>query len=112
MRGILCLSTKMLYFLQNKYYFYGRMAMGKFKAKVSSKGWIVIPAILRRQFNITPGVIVEVGEKNGEITITPPKQDLINRLYGKWAASESLNELLLESRAFERNREEEKIRTG
>lgn len=86
--------------------------MEKYRAKVSSKGWIVIPASLRKRFNITPGVIVEVREKNGEITITPPRRDLINRLYGKWSNNETLIDALLDSRAKELDREEKKIRTG
>ena len=103
--------TTALYFYKQKYNSTVG-AMEKYRAKVSSKGWIVIPASLRKRFNITPGVIVEVREKNGKITITPPRHDLINRLYGKWADNESLIDALLDSRAKELDREEKKIRTG
>ena len=88
--------------------------MRKFKVKVSSKGWVVIPVVLRKQFNIKPGEIVELAERDGEITITPPchKVDLLDKLYGKWAHHKSLIKSLIDNRVEEFEREEKKIRTG
>jgi AbrB family looped-hinge helix DNA binding protein len=44
-------------------------------AKVSSKGQLVIPAALRRKYKLKAGSVVDFGENNGAITITPRAED-------------------------------------
>ena len=56
------------------------------KAKVSTKGWVVIPAALRRRHGLKPGSLVEFRDLDGRIVIIPRVKDAIETLYGKFAA--------------------------
>ena len=80
------------------------------KAKVSAKGWVVIPAALRKKFQIKPGTLVEFKEAGGRITIIPKLIDPVEELYGKLLKKPSLTRALMESRKEELQREEEKLR--
>jgi len=82
------------------------------KAKVSTKGWVVIPAALRRRHGLKPGALVEFRELSGKIVIIPRVTDVIEDLYGKLASETSLTKALLEDRAKELEREEAKLRAG
>jgi len=89
------------------------MIAGKvMKARVSAKGWIVIPAALRRHYGLTQGTIVEFKEAKGKIVLVPRIPDPIEGLYGKLASKLSLTEALLDERVKELKREEADIRTG
>ena len=81
------------------------------KAKVSAKGWIVIPAALRKHFGLKPGTIVEVQEMDEKIVITPGTKDPVDEFYGKLGGKRSLTEALIEDRRKELSREEAKVRT-
>jgi len=76
---------------------------------VSSKGWVVIPAPLRRKMNIKPGMRVLVDEVEGKIVLTPQADDPVESLFGKLAGGESLTKELLAEKALERGREKAKI---
>ncbi len=80
------------------------------KAKVSAKGWVVIPATLRKKFQIKPGTLVEFKEAGGRITIIPKQIDPVEELYGKLVKKPSLTHALMENRKEELRREEEKLR--
>jgi AbrB family looped-hinge helix DNA binding protein len=54
------------------------------EAKVSTKGWIVIPAALRRRYGLKPGTFVEFQEDEGKIIIIPRVADPVEELYGNW----------------------------
>ena len=82
------------------------------KAKVSAKGWVVIPAALRKRHGLKPGVWVEFRDLDGRIVIIPRVKDVIETLYGKFAAETSLTKALLEDRAKELEREDDKLRSG
>ncbi len=82
------------------------------QAKVSTKGWIVIPAPLRRRFGLKPGTLVELQEAGDKIVIIPRISDPIDELYGKLVGEVSLTEALLEDKTKELEREESKLRTG
>ncbi len=84
--------------------------MAPMQAKVSKKGWVVIPAPLRKRFGLTPGTVVELREEEGKILILPRTEDSVKELYGQLAGKISLTDALLESRA--REREKEEIHTG
>jgi AbrB family looped-hinge helix DNA binding protein len=51
-------------------------------ATVSSKGQIVIPAALRKKYRIVAGTKVAVGEREGQITLTPNPYDALLALRG------------------------------
>jgi AbrB family looped-hinge helix DNA binding protein len=76
---------------------------------VSSKGWVVIPSLFRRQIGLKPGMKMVVTESEGKIVLTPQAIDPVDELYGKLAEGESLTEGLLADRAEERDREQAKI---
>ena len=82
------------------------------KAKVSTKGWVVIPAALRKRHGLKPGSLVEFRDQDGRIVIIPRVKDVIETLYGKFASETSLTKALLEDRAKELEREEDNLRTG
>jgi len=76
---------------------------------VSSKGWVVIPSLFRRQIGLKPGMKMVVTEADGKIVLTPQAGDAVDKLYGKLADGESLTEALLADRTEEKKREKAKI---
>jgi len=82
------------------------------QAKVSTKGWIVIPASLRRRYGLKPGTLVEIEEAGDRIVIIPRMSDPVEELYGKLAGETSLTDALLEDRAKELKFEEAKLHSG
>ena len=83
------------------------------RAKVSAKGWVVIPAPLRKKYGIEPGTTVEIRDANGKIVLLPNVQNPVEDAYGMLAdGGPSLTEELLAERAKDLEREEAKIRAG
>ena len=76
---------------------------------VSSKGWVVIPSLFRRQIGLKPGMKMVVTEAEGKIVLTPQAIDHVDNLYGKLAMGESLTGALLDDRTEERDHEKAKI---
>lgn len=72
---------------------------------VSSKGWVVIPALLRKKINIHPGMKMVVSEVNRKIVLDPQPDDIVDALFGKLTGGSSLTKALLEERIEERQRE-------
>ena len=79
------------------------------KAKVSAKGWVVIPAVLRKRFGIKPGTSVEFQETGKKIVLIPWTTDPVEEFYGKLAGKTSLKEALQKDRERELKREETDI---
>ena len=80
-------------------------------AKVSKKGWVVIPHDIRERYGIRPGDKVHIIDYGGQIALVPALKDPIHELRGMFKGGPSLTEALLEERRKEREREEEKIKT-
>jgi AbrB family looped-hinge helix DNA binding protein len=80
------------------------------QSKVSSKGWVVIPAALRRRYRLKPGSIVEFREEGEKIVLVPRVPDPIEASFGMLAGRVSLTKALLEERAAELEREETVLR--
>ncbi len=76
---------------------------------VSSKGWVVIPSLFRRQIGLKPGMKMVVTETDGKIVLTPQSGDPVDMLYGKLSDGESLTDALLADRKEEIKREKAKI---
>lgn len=76
------------------------------KAKVSAKGWVVIPASLRKRFGLKPGTIVDFYEEGDKIALVPRSEDPVEAVHGKLSGKTSLTDALLEDRAEELMREE------
>jgi AbrB family looped-hinge helix DNA binding protein len=83
---------------------------GVMKAKVSAKGWVVIPAALRTRCRLKPGTVVEFQEEGNRIVLIPVESDPVEALYGKLAGRVSLTAALLEDRRAELDREEAALR--
>lgn len=77
-------------------------------ATVSSKGWVVIPAEIRRRLNIRAGDTVHIFDYGGVITIVPALEDPIEDAMGMFTSDTSLTKALLEERARDKEREERK----
>jgi AbrB family looped-hinge helix DNA binding protein len=82
------------------------------KSKVSAKGWVVIPAVLRKRFGIEPGSSIEFRETGERIVLIPESKDPVEAFYGKLAGKMSLTDALLEERRKEMRREETRVRAG
>jgi len=73
---------------------------------ISNKGWVVIPAELRKKYNLTPGTEVVVVDYGGVLSIIPAMRDPIKQGRGLLKELPSLTEDLLKERARESAREE------
>ena len=77
---------------------------------ISQKGWVVIPAELRKKYHLTPGTEVLMVDYGGVLSIIPARRDPIKQGRGLLQALPSLTEDLLIERAEERIREEARIK--
>ena len=79
-------------------------------ATVSSKGQVVIPAALRKKFRIKGGTQVAVGERDGQITLTPNPYDAMLALCGILSdVEEDVEAWWVGEKRKEREREDAKI---
>ena len=74
------------------------------RTTVSQRGQTVIPAALRRRYNIKDGDQLEWLDTEGVIKVIPAPADPIEALYGR-GRGEGLLQVLLEERARDRERE-------
>jgi AbrB family looped-hinge helix DNA binding protein len=79
------------------------------KAKVSAKGWIVIPAALRKKYGIASGDEVRVVDYGGVLALVPAFTDPVSAGRGLLKGKGRLTDALLEERRAERQREEQKV---
>ena len=77
---------------------------------ISNKGWVVIPAELRKKYNLTPGTEVVIVDYGGVLSIVPAMRDPIKQGRGLLKELPSLTEDLLKEHAEERAREEARIK--
>jgi AbrB family looped-hinge helix DNA binding protein len=73
--------------------------------KVSQKGWVVIPAELRRKYGLEPGDEVQVVDYGGVLSLIPVSEDPIEVAAGMLKGNTSLTEALLKERAKDKARE-------
>jgi AbrB family looped-hinge helix DNA binding protein len=74
--------------------------------QISQKGWVVIPAELRKKYHLTPGTQVLLVDYGGVLSIVPARNDPIKQGRGLLKALPSLAEDLLKERAADLAREE------
>jgi AbrB family looped-hinge helix DNA binding protein len=79
---------------------------------ISNKGWVVIPAELRKKYNLTPGTEVIIVDYGGVLAIVPAMQDPIKQGRGLLKELPSLTKDLLEERQKERKREETRFKSS
>ncbi len=75
-------------------------------AKVSTKGWVVIPKELREKYGLKEGARVQIVDYGNVLALVPLPEDPVGALYGLLAGGPSLVEGLLVEREREREREE------
>ncbi len=71
---------------------------------VSEKGWIVIPAALRKKYNLRPGTEVQVVDYGGVLTLVPKSSDPVRQGAGILRGRTSLTRALLAEHRRERAR--------
>jgi AbrB family looped-hinge helix DNA binding protein len=77
--------------------------------KVSQKGWVVIPAELRKKYHLEAGDEVVFVDYGGILAIYPALKDPIHQLHGMFKDGPSLTEALIEERKIEYQREERRM---
>ena len=73
-------------------------------AKMSKKGWVVIPAQYRRRYGLKPGDTIRIVDYGGVLALVPSLKSPVQQAQGMLKGS-SLTEALLRERAWERERE-------
>jgi len=74
-------------------------------ATISAKGWVVIPAGLRKKYNLHSGRQVALVDYGGVLAIVPAMTDPVAESAGILKGESSLVEALLVERGQERGRE-------
>ncbi len=77
---------------------------------ISNKGWVVIPAELRKKYNLLPGTEVVIVDYGGVLSIIPALKNPIKQGRGLLKGLPSLTRDLLKERAKERTREEKRVK--
>ena len=77
-----------------------------YTAKVSTKGWVVIPKDLRKKYGLEKGTHVQVVDYGDVLALIPLPEDPVEALHGMLEEGPSLTEDLMKERARERAREE------
>lgn len=73
--------------------------------KISQKGWVVIPADLRKKYDLKPGDEVHVVDYGGVLSLIPASEDPLEFAAGMLKGNTSLTKALLDDRKKERARE-------
>lgn len=69
--------------------------------KISQKGWVVIPAKLRKKYSLHPGEAVHIVDYGGVLSLVPVDADPIEHADGMLAGESSLVAALLAEHAKE-----------
>jgi AbrB family looped-hinge helix DNA binding protein len=73
---------------------------------ISNKGWVVIPAELRKKYNLRAGSKVVIVDYGGVLAIVPAVKDPIKKGYGFLKDGPSLSAALKKDRELEKKREQ------
>ncbi len=77
---------------------------------ISNKGWVVIPAELRKKYHLVPGARVVIVDYGGVLSIVPAPQDPVRQGRGLLKDLPPLTKDLIEERSKERKRKEARIK--
>ena len=72
--------------------------------KISQKGWVVIPAELRKKYDLKPGVEIHVIDYGGVLALIPAAEAPLEYASGMLKGDPSLVQMLLTEREQERAR--------
>lgn len=73
---------------------------------VSEKGWIVIPAEMRKKYDLRPGARVMVVDYGGVLSLVPALRDPVRDSAGLLKGGRSLSAALKDERAREQERDD------
>ena len=74
--------------------------------KLSSKGWVVIPAAMREKYGLKPGSDVQVVDYGGVLSLVPALKDPIQAGAGMLKGGSSLTQAIVEEHRQERERDQ------
>ena len=77
---------------------------------ISNKGWVVIPAELRKKYNLIPGAEVIIVDYGGVLAIIPALKNPVKQGRGLLKGLPSLTRDLLKEHKQEQSREEGRLR--
>ena len=77
---------------------------------ISNKGWVVIPAELRKKYNLLPGTEVIIVDYGGVLSIIPALEKPVKQGRGLLKELPSLTKDLLQERRKEKSRETGRLR--
>lgn len=77
---------------------------------ISEKGWVVIPAELRKKYQLTPGSEVIIVDYGGVLSIVPAMKNPVRQGRGLLKGVPSLAKDLRKERAKERRRDSSKTK--
>jgi len=69
---------------------------------ISNKGWVVIPAELRKKYDLKAGSKVRIIDYGGVLAIIPAMSDPIREAAGMLKTGKKLTDILLEEHRYER----------
>lgn len=72
---------------------------------ISNKGWVVIPAEMRKKYHLVPGTEVTVVDYGGVLTIVPVVSNPIKKGRGLLRGQPSLSVALKQERELEKKRD-------
>lgn len=72
---------------------------------VSEKGWVVIPADLRKKYSLQPGTEVQVVDYGGVLALVPGLSDPVRQAAGMLKGRKSLTRALLAEHQAEKRKE-------
>jgi len=71
---------------------------------ISEKGWVVIPAELRKKYSLVPGSEVSMVDYGGVLAIIPAMKDPVKQAAGMLKGDASLTKALMTEHRKERER--------
>lgn len=74
-------------------------------AKISQKGWIVIPALLREKYGLKPGFDVHIIDYGGVLSMVPILNNPIAEGKGYLKGTNSLTAVLIKEHRLEQERD-------
>ncbi len=69
---------------------------------ISTKGWVVIPAELRKKYGLKPGTKVRIVDYGSVLAIVPALEEPVQQAAGMLKPGKKLTEALLEEHRRER----------
>jgi AbrB family looped-hinge helix DNA binding protein len=73
--------------------------------RLSQKGWVVIPAAMRKKYELKPGAYLQVVDYGGVLAIVPAFKNPIRDGAGMLKGGESLTQAVVKEHRKERERE-------